>query len=72
MLVLIHNDIVVLLHLSIYDLFVSLTMVFSKKMNLKLYLFKSAYNIDDWVVFVKKYILKFPIIIVKQWEGIFV
>jgi hypothetical protein len=47
-------------------------MVFSKKMNLKLYLFKSAYNIDDWVVFVKKYILKFSIIIIKQWEGIFV
>jgi hypothetical protein len=41
-------------------------------MNLKLYLFKSAYNIDDWVVFVKKYILKFSIIIIKQWEGIFV
>ncbi len=47
MLVLIQNDIVVLVYLSICDLFVSLTMVFSKKMNLKLYLFKSAYKIDD-------------------------
>jgi hypothetical protein len=39
-------------------------------MNLKLYLFISAYNVDNWIIFVRKPILKSPIIIVKQCQSI--
>ncbi len=41
------------------------------KMSFKLYVFMNACNVDDWFVFVKKSILKSPIIIVGQCEGIF-
>jgi hypothetical protein len=47
---------------------VSLILVLSKKINL----FISVYNVDNWIIFVKNSILKSPIIIVTQCEGIFV
>jgi hypothetical protein len=43
-----------------------LIVVFSIKVGLKLYLFINACNVDDWFDFVKKFILKSPIITVKQ------
>ncbi len=54
-----------------WSICVSLIMVFSKKMSFKLYLFISANNVDNWIIFVKKFVLKSPIIIVKQCENIF-
>jgi hypothetical protein len=50
---------------------VSLIVVFSIKVNLKLYLFINPYNVNDWFVFVENYILKSPIITIEQCEGIF-
>jgi hypothetical protein len=41
------------------------------KNEFKLYVFMNACNVDDWFVFVKKSILKSPIIIVGQCEGFF-
>jgi hypothetical protein len=49
----------------------SLIVVLFIKVNLKLYLFINACNVDDWFVFVKKYTLKSLIIIVRQCESIF-
>ncbi len=69
MLVSFQNDIVVLVHM--WSICVSLIVVFSTKVSLKLYLFINAYNVDDWFVFVKMFILKFPIITIEQCESIF-
>jgi hypothetical protein len=54
-----------------WSICVSLIMVFSKKVSLKLYLFISACNVNDWIVFVKNFILKSLVIIVEQCENIF-
>jgi hypothetical protein len=54
-----------------WSICVSLIVVFFMKMSFKLYVFMNACNVDDWFVFVKKSILKSPIIIVGQCEGIF-
>jgi hypothetical protein len=40
-------------------------------MSLKFYLFINARNVDDWIIFVKMFILKSPIITIEQWESIF-
>ncbi len=45
-----------------WSICVSLIVMFSKKMNLKLYLFISAYNVDNWIIFVKKFILNLQLL----------
>ncbi len=50
---------------------VSLIVVVSIKMSLKLYLFINVCIVDDRIFFVKEFILKSPIVEIKQCEGIF-
>ncbi len=54
-----------------WSIFVSLIVVLSIKMNLKLYLFINVCNVDDWFVFVKESIFKSLIVEIRQCEGIF-
>jgi hypothetical protein len=55
-----------------WSICVSLIVVLFIKVSFKLYLFMNACNVDDWFVFVKKFILKSPITTIGKVKAFFV